>query len=274
MRAEKIHYFRSMHPIITSFQNSKVKQALGLEKSRERKKQQRFLLEGFRELGLALKGGFIPTTVFFDPEQIDVPTLKDAGLNEQVLIPVQQNVFAKMAVRAETAQVVAVMPVRDNILQNLKLSEKPLILVVESVEKPGNLGALLRTADAAGLDAVIVCDPLVDFYNPNVIRSSVGTVFTCPVAAASSAETIAWLKNKGIKIYCTHLVAAKPYTLIDFTQPAAIVMGTEATGLSDQWPEQSDENIIIPMRGMIDSMNVSAAAAVVVFEAVRQRFHD
>lgn len=274
MRAEKIHYFRSMHPLIISLQNPKVKQALTLEKSRERKKQQRFLLEGFRELGLALKGGFIPTTVFFDPEQIDVPALLIAGLNEQVLIPVQQNVFAKMAVRAETAQVVAVIPVRDNILQNLKLSEKPLILVVESVEKPGNLGALLRTADAAGLDAVIVCDPLVDFYNPNVIRSSIGTVFTCPVAAATSTDTIAWLKDNGIKIYCTHLKAAKPYTQVNFTQPAAIVMGTEATGLSDQWSEQSDENIIIPMRGIIDSMNVSAAAAVVVFEAVRQRFHD
>src|SRR5690606_27780607 len=124
--------------------------------------------------------------------------------------------------------------VRDNFLPSLKLSEKPLILVVESVEKPGNLGALLRTADAAGLDAVIVCDPLVDYYNPNVIRSSVGTVFTCPVAAATSTETIAWLKKKGIKIYCTHLKAAKSYTQVDFTQPTAIVMGTEATGLSDQ----------------------------------------
>lgn len=261
-----------MHPLITSLQNPKVKQALTLEKSRERKKQQRFLLEGFREFQLALQAGYQPKTVFFDPNQIDPEELTNAGVAEQYMIPVNSAVFSKLAVRSETAQVVAVVPSGKHTLQDLKLFENPLVLVAEAVEKPGNLGALLRTAHAAGADALIICDPLTDFYNPNVIRSSVGTVFSCQTAAATSAETIQWLRDHHIQILCTHLQAAKPYTEADFAKPSAIVMGTEATGLSEQWAQQSDANIIIPMRGKIDSLNVSAAAAVVTFEAVRQRF--
>lgn len=261
-----------MHPLITSSQNPKVKQALTLEKSRERRKQGRFLLEGLRELQLALQSGFEPISVFFDPQQVDVSHLISLGLTENVLLPVNQSVFGKLAVREQTAQVVAVVPTKDHALIDVNLPDNPLLLIVESVEKPGNLGALLRTADAAGIDAVIICDPLVDFYNPNVVRSSVGTVFTCQLAAATSAETTSWLKANGVSIFCTHLEAAKPYTDVDFTGGSAIVMGTEATGLSELWTEQSTSNIIIPMRGMVDSMNVSAAAAVVIFEAVRQRF--
>jgi TrmH family RNA methyltransferase len=139
------------------------------------------------------------------------------------------------------------------------------------VEKPGNLGAILRTADAAGVDAVISCDPQTDFYNPNVIRSSVGCVFTQAIASSSTSETINWLKNKKIKIFCAYLDSSQPYHKIDFKQPSAIVMGTESTGLTEQWIESSDANIIIPMFGKIDSMNVSTSAAVLVFEAVRQR---
>jgi len=156
-------------------------------------------------------------------------------------------------------------------LEQIKLSKNPLVLILESVEKPGNLGALLRTADAAGVDAVIICDPQTDFYNPNVIRSSVGCVFTTPIASATSEDTIAWLKHNAITVYCTYLKAAKPYHETDYTGPCAIVMGTEATGLSDLWIKSSTNNIIIPMQGKIDSMNVSTAAAVVVFEAKRQR---
>jgi TrmH family RNA methyltransferase len=146
-----------------------------------------------------------------------------------------------------------------------------LILILEGVEKPGNLGAILRTADAAGIDAVIICDPQTDFYNPNVIRSSIGCVFTKQLASATSAETIEWLRQKKVNIYCTYLQASKPYHTIDYTKPSAIVMGTESTGLSEIWVENSNANIIIPMQGKIDSMNVSTAAAVVVFEAKRQR---
>jgi TrmH family RNA methyltransferase len=146
-----------------------------------------------------------------------------------------------------------------------------LVLILEGVEKPGNLGAVLRTADAAAVDAVIICDPQTDFYNPNVIRSSVGCIFTNQLAAASSEETIEWLRKNNIAIFCTYLKASKSYHLTDFTQPSAIVMGTEATGLSDVWVKNSTANIIIPMLGKIDSMNVSNAAAVVVYEAMRQR---
>jgi TrmH family RNA methyltransferase len=156
-------------------------------------------------------------------------------------------------------------------LENLALSKNPLLLILEAVEKPGNLGAVLRTADAAGIDAVIICDQLVDFYNPNVIRSSVGCVFTNQIASAPSEHAIEWLKKNKINVYCTYLKASKPYYEIDYTHPAAIVMGTESQGLSNKWIENAEANIIIPMRGKIDSMNVSTAAAVVIFEAARQR---
>jgi TrmH family RNA methyltransferase len=146
-----------------------------------------------------------------------------------------------------------------------------LILILESVEKPGNLGAMLRTADAAGIDAVICCESQTDFYNPNVIRSSIGTVFTTQIASASTVDTIQWLKEKEIKIYCTYLLAAMPYHKVDFRQRCAIVMGTESQGLTESWINHADANIIIPMQGKIDSLNVSTAAAVVVFEAKRQR---
>jgi len=260
-----------MHPEITSLQNPKVKQALALEKSRERKKQGRFLVEGLRELNLAIQSGYQPISVFFDAAQVDAEILIASGIAEELLLPVHQNVFSKLAYREHTAGVVAVLQSRTHQLAELSLPSNPLILVLESVEKPGNLGALLRTADASNVDAVIVCDPLVDFYNPNVVRSSVGGLFTRQLAACTSAEAIDWLRQQNIAIYCTHLQAAQPYHQTDYRGPSAIVMGTEATGLSEIWVEHATQNIIIPMRGVVDSMNVSVAAAVVIFEAVRQR---
>jgi RNA methyltransferase, TrmH family len=191
--------------------------------------------------------------------------------DERLLIPVQRSVFEKLAYRESTGGVIAVAEQREHSLSAIKLSTNPLLLILESVEKPGNLGAILRTADAAGVDALVICDPQTDFYNPNVIRSSVGCVFTRQVASASSEETILFLKKHGIKVYSTHLQASVPYHTIDYTVPCAIVMGTEATGLSPFWVDHADQTIIIPMQGKIDSMNVSTAAAVVVFEAQRQR---
>ena len=185
-----------------------------------------------------------------------------------------KSVFEKIAYRESTGGIIALVEQRHHTLDRIQLSKNPLILIVEAVEKPGNLGALLRTADAAGVDAVVICDPQTDFYNPNVIRSSVGCVFTKQLATASSLETITWLKANSVKIYCTYLSAARYYHEIDFTSSSAIVMGTEATGLSDLWIENADANIIIPMLGKIDSMNVSTAAAVVIFEAKRQRGFD
>lgn len=260
-----------MHPLITSPQNPKIKNILALEKARERKTQNQFVIEGVKELSLAVEGGYHINSVFFCPEIIAAAELLKIVKHENLLIPVQQAVFEKMAYRESTGGVIAVAEQRKHTLAQIQLSKNPLLLILEAVEKPGNLGAILRTADAAGADAVIICDPQTDFYNPNVIRSSVGCVFTKQVASATSAETLWWLKEKNIQIYCTYLQASKPYHTIDLTTPCAIVMGTESTGLSEIWVKSAGANIIIPMQGKIDSMNVSTAAAVVIFEAKRQR---
>lgn len=260
-----------MHFKITSTQNPKVKSLLALEKPRERRKQQLFIVEGKKEIGLALEAGYRIGNIFFCDEIVSEAELAELPLENKLLIPVSKEVFDKIAIRESTGGMIAVAEQKTHRLAEIKLSKNPLLLILEGVEKPGNLGAVLRTADAAGVDAVIICDPQTDFYNPNVIRSSVGCVFTNQLAAATSEETIAWLKENNISIFCTYLKAAKPYHQIDFTKPAAIVMGTEATGLSDVWVKNSNANIIIPMSGKIDSMNVSNATAVVVFEAKRQR---
>ncbi len=260
-----------MHFKITSTQNPKVKSLLALEKPRERRKQQLFIVEGKKEIGLALEAGYKIGTIFFCDEMVSESELAELSLENKLLIPVSKEVFDKIAIRESTGGMIAVAEQKTHRLAEIKLSKNPLLLILEGVEKPGNLGAVMRTADAAGVDAVIICDPQTDFYNPNVIRSSVGCVFTNQLAAATSEEAIAWLKKNNISIFCTYLKAAKPYHQIDFTKPAAIVMGTEAIGLSDVWVKNSTANIIIPMNGKIDSMNVSNATAVVVFEALRQR---
>ena len=260
-----------MHPLITSHHNAKIKNILTLEKARERKRQNTFVIEGLKELSLAVQGGYKIDSVFFCPEIVDLNDLRDIINQENLFIPVQQSVFEKIAYRDSSGGVVAVAEQKKHSLATITLRNNPLVLVLEAVEKPGNLGALLRTADAARIDAVIICDPQTDFYNPNVIRSSIGCIFTTPIASATSEEAIHWLKKNNIHLFATHLQASKPYYEIDFTSPSAIIMGTESTGLSDQWVKEADATIIIPMQGKIDSMNVSTAAAVIIFEASRQR---
>lgn len=260
-----------MHFTITSTQNPKIKNLLALEKPRERRKQCLFVIEGKKEIGMALEAGYKIGNLFFCEELISRQELEALGASDKLLIPVSKEVFDKIAVRENSGGVLAVAEQKTHRLEEVTLSANPLVLILESVEKPGNLGAILRTADAAGVDAVIICDTQTDFYNPNVIRSSIGCIFTTRTASASSEDTITWLRKRNISIYCTYLKASQPYHLIDFRKPAAIVMGTESTGLSDTWVRASDANIIIPMQGVIDSMNVSTAAAVVVFEARRQR---
>ena len=180
--------------------------------------------------------------------------------------------YQKIAYRETTEGVLALVKSKSHLLSDLKFSnKKPLILVAEAPEKPGNIGALLRTADAAKLDAVIIANPKGDLYNPNIIRSSVGCVFTNTIAIGSSKEVIDFLKKEHIAIYCAALTASEKYTKTNFSNASAIVVGTEATGLSDEWLSNSTQNIIIPMEGEIDSMNVSVSAAIVIFEAKRQR---
>ncbi len=263
-----------MHPIITSAQNPKVKSLIALEKPRERRKQGLFTIEGKKEIGLAINAGYKIGNIFFCQELILYEEVSAICKPDTQLIPVSKEVFDKIAIRENSGGLMAVAEQKSHLLDQLKITSNALILVLESVEKPGNLGAILRTADAAGVTAVISCDPQTDFYNPNVIRSSLGCVFANQIATSSSTETIEWLKQKGISIYCTYLKASQPYHTVDYTSSCAIVMGTESTGLSDQWVKNSSANIIIPMGGAIDSMNVSTAAAVVIFEAKRQRGFD
>lgn len=260
-----------MHSIITSTHNPKIRLLLALEKPRERKKQGRFVIEGKKEMLLALEAGYEIASLFFCEDLIGKEEVSGFGIPDHRLTPLSKEVFDKVAIRENSGGVLAVAVQKSHQLQSIRLSVNPLVLVLEAVEKPGNLGAILRTADAARLDAVIVCEPRTDFYNPNVIRSSVGCIFTTQTASATSTETLAWLNKNNITPYSTYLKASRPYHDIDYTKPCAIVMGTEATGLSDAWVTPEQNPIIIPMLGRVDSMNVSTAAAVIIFEARRQR---
>lgn len=258
--------------MITSVQNPKVKQLLLLQqKSSERKKTGLFVVEGRRELMHCLEAGYELDTVFvcsqLETGVEPMPTLP-SGVR---LLEVSKAVYEKIAYRGSTEGVVAVVRSRQLRLSDLSLGPHPLVVVVERVEKPGNLGAILRSADASGVDAVVVCDPLTDLYNPNLIRSSVGGFFSVPSVACSSEECIAFLKEKGIRILTAQLQDSHVYYDTDMTVGTAIVMGTESTGLTDLWRQAADAHIRIPMLGKIDSLNVSVSAAILMFEAVRQR---
>ncbi|MEW4922563.1 RNA methyltransferase [Algibacter sp. 2305UL17-15] len=262
-----------LNKVIQSIQNPFIRQLTQLkDKSRERKKTGTFLIEGEREISLALKGGYEFETVLFYPELFSLEQIKTLTNREVDIIEISKEVYQKLAYRETTEGVLAVAKSKDHTIENLNFKTKnPLILVAEAPEKPGNIGALLRTADAANVDAVIIANPKTDLYNPNIIRSSVGCLFTDQIATGSSSEIISFLKEKNINIYCAALQASVNYHTQDYTTPTAIVVGTEATGLSDAWLENSTQNIIIPMQGEIDSMNVSVAAGILIFEAKRQR---
>ena len=254
---------------ITSAQNPKIKNLLSLqEKSRTRREQGLFVVEGRRELQHALDAGFTVHTVFVCPEIAGDSVIPGLTRN---LIEIPETLYRKVAYRESTEGIIAEMEVRERRLEDLQLSERPLVVVLESVEKPGNLGAVLRSADAARADAVIVCDPLTDLWNPNLIRASLGGIFTVPTVCASSAETIDWLKARGIRILTAQLQDSSWYYDTDMTGGTALVMGTESTGLTDIWRKAADAHIRIPMLGRLDSLNVSVSAAILLFEAVRQR---
>lgn len=259
--------------MITSLQNPSIKQIVKLSKSKERREQQLFVLEGARELSLALQAGYLITEVYLCPEmftQSKYPGVLE-NLPPEIITEISPAVFAKIAYRENSDGVVALAKPKSHALEDLTLSENPFLIILESVEKPGNLGAVLRTADAAAADAVIVCDPLTDLYNPNVIRSGVGGLFIVPTAVCTSSEALQWLIERGINVFAAELQAAEFYQNIDFRKPSAIVMGTEAEGLTDFWLQNATKRIKIPMRGKIDSLNVSVSTAILTFEAMRQR---
>ncbi|SDJ71304.1 RNA methyltransferase, TrmH family [Flavobacterium noncentrifugens] len=257
---------------ITSVQNPFIKSLLLLqEKSKARKQSGTFLIEGKREIELALRGNYELETVLFLREFISEKQIGQFLADGIQPIEINKEVYQKLAYRDTTEGIIAIAKVKSLSLSDLKLPENPLILIAESPEKPGNIGAILRTADAAGIDAVIIADPKSDLYNPNVVRSSVGCLFTNQIATGSTAETIAFLKEKNIRFYSATLQNSTSYHTQDYTLPTALVVGTEATGLSKPWRDEATQNIIIPMHGQIDSMNVSVAAAILIFEAKRQR---
>lgn len=255
---------------ITSAQNAKIKLLLELqEKSRTRRKTSLFVVEGRRELEHCIASGYEVDTVFWCPEILE--QLPDNLPEEALVVEIPAHLYNKVAFRGGTEGIIAEIRAKSHDLKDLKLSENPLIVILESVEKPGNLGAVLRSADAAGADAVIICDPLTDLYNPNLIRSSLGGIFTVQSAVATSEECIKWLQSSNIRILTAQLQDSSWYYDTNMKEGTAIVIGTEATGLTDIWRKAADAHIKIPMLGSLDSLNASVSAAILLFEAVRQR---
>jgi TrmH family RNA methyltransferase len=258
--------------LITSVQNPHIKRILKLEKARERREQGLFAIEGSREISSALAGGYRVEELLVCEELLNDESRALIRRTPSVRTEsVSGSVFGKLARREQSDGLFAVAVARPLRLQDVFLTENPFVIVLETVEKPGNLGAILRTADAARADAVIVCDPQTDLYNPNIIRSSIGCVFTRQVAACTSGEALRWLGDANIRIHAAELTAAQWYHQTDFTVPSAVVMGAEAGGLTDFWLRAAHRRIKIPMRGVADSLNVSVSTAIITFEAMRQR---
>jgi TrmH family RNA methyltransferase len=256
---------------ITSFQNDRIKNLVRLQKSSERKSQNLILIEGWREITQAIDKVFQIEAIYISEDRMESAGNFESKPVSGKTVILAPHVFKKIAYRENTEGVIAVAKPKFHSFDSLKLQKNPLLIVLESVEKPGNLGAVLRTSEAAAVDAVIVCDPLTDIYNPNVIRSSLGCVFSVPVVTCKTQEAIEYLKQKNIRTFAASLTASKRYDRADFTGSAAIILGTEATGLTDEWMRAAHEKIIIPMLGGHDSLNVSVSAAILVFEALRQR---
>ena len=260
--------------LITSLQNPQVKDAVKLRNRSNREKAGRMIIEGTTEITRAVRNQYSIEKIFLCPETTDsthndiVEECRSAGTE---IIECSEQVYRKISYRDSPNGLIAIAPAISNSLASLDPSSATLLLVAESIEKPGNLGAIIRSADAAGANAVIVCDRSTDISNPNVIRASIGTIFCIPVIEASSDETITWLKANHIKICATSPDAKTTYTDTDMTGPSAIVLGTEHEGLTDKWLNAAQSKLQIPMLGKSDSLNVSASATILLYEAVRQR---
>ncbi len=258
---------------ISSLQNPKIKNLKKLEKASERREQNLILIEGLRETVLAQRAGYEIVSLFICQEILkgdDIYNLKEFPSTISIY-HISKEIYDSLAYRETTEGVIATSRPGNHSLQKIKLGKTPLILVIEGVEKPGNLGAMLRTCDAAGVNAVFICDGKTDIYNPNVVRSSLGTVFSRQIIVCETPEAITFLKNNNIRIFAAELTNSNNYFSENLKQASAITVGTEATGLSEEWINAADVRVKIPMLGQIDSLNVSVSAAVLLFEAVRQR---
>lgn len=260
---------------ISSPHNSRIKSAAELCKRRDRDRSGLMLIEGVRELSRAIESGIVIEEVFCCPDLLDqeagAPLVRNIEKGNIPLTMVGRRAFEKLAYREAGGGVVAVARQPSDALADLPEIDRPLYLVVNAVEKPGNLGALMRSADGAGATGVIITDPTTDLYNPNAIRSSLGTIFTVPKARSNTALATRWLKTRRAAIIATSPAAQALYSEADFTGPCAIVVGSEDTGLGREWVEASDLSVRIPMKGTADSLNVSVTAAILLYEALRQR---
>jgi TrmH family RNA methyltransferase len=264
---------------ISSLQNPKIKQIVHLRERHGRDKSHLFIIEGYRELLRAIDAGWKVDLLFICPNLFlgtNEPTLIQRLISQktQVLI-CSEKVFQKISYRDRPDGLIALAPQKRLHLADLdsilKKKKAPLFVVAEAIEKPGNLGTILRSSDAVGVDALIVCDRCTDIYNPNVVRASVGTLFTVPTVEANGEETLAWLKSQGVSILAATPHAEKEFTQVDLTKPVAIAVGTEQLGLSERWMSQADLQVRIPMRGVADSLNVAMATTLLLYEADRQR---
>lgn len=264
-----------MDEAITSTQNPRIKSLVKLKKRSERDAQGVFLTEGYRPITRALASGFRFSELYYSPEWFlgsnEQKVLADAEQAGARLINIGKDAFAKIAYRERPEGLLAIGEQWDTALSDLKLSNNPFLIVVEAIEKPGNLGTILRSADATGAEAVIVCDAVTDLFNPNVVRASTGVLFSTPTVITDSDSTIAFLKEKGIRSLAATPAANALYTDVDLTQPVAIVMGSEQFGLTDTWLKTADLPVKLPMAGIADSLNVSAATVAIAYEVVRQR---
>lgn len=259
---------------ITSLQNLKIKNIIKLRKTRERNRQNLIIIEGKKEIEMALAGGIKLVNIFYCPalsKDNQEVFFDEFGFDEDLTIIVNTKIFKKISYRDNPDGFLALAKPEYMKLKDLQFSNKLLIVALEAVEKPGNLGAILRTADAVGVDAVIINDSKIDIFNPNAIRASRGTIFTVPVVITSCDETIKFFKNHKIKSYATSLLAQKNYTKIAFENRVAIIFGTEDKGLSGKWMKHADEFIKISMQGEIDSLNVSVSAGIILYEIKRQK---
>jgi TrmH family RNA methyltransferase len=255
---------------ITSLQNPRVKHIIKLrDDKRQRREDGLMLVEGYDEILLALSSGHRPRTLLSAPELVSRQISVDRADAER--ITVNRAVFEKMSYRENPDGWLAVFPIPHVTLADLTLSESPLVIVAESVEKPGNLGAILRTADAAHADALLVCDPRVDLWNPNVVRASRGAVFSVPSVECNNASALEWIKRRGMRILAATPSADEIYSDIDLRGPVAIAVGTEDEGLTDFWMSKADVKVKIPMLGKVNSLNVSVSTALILYEAIRQR---
>ncbi|MBK6565819.1 MAG: RNA methyltransferase [Saprospiraceae bacterium] len=262
---------------IRSLKNPLIKQIIQLQdKARTRKELGVFIIEGGREIKMALEGGFTIQTILYGEHlstYYDVEKLLLWTDKKPEIIEMSREVHQRLFVRETTESLIAIAEVKENPINSFKLPEKKnvLILVAESPEKPGNIGALLRTADGAGVDAVFIADPKTDLYNANVIRASLGCIFTLQIYSGTTLEIIEILKKEGVSIYCAYLEASQWYNKVVYEDKTAIVVGAEDKGLSREWIEKSHQNIVIPMKGKVDSLNVSVSTGILLYEVVGQR---